>query len=161
VQRLFELQKCHVAETGKYPSYYDLSVIYWATAGYKLRTYIGKHLKSRSETIRKALNSYNFVARALQKPTLNFQDIVKLSFVSEFDLLKDSRRDIRERIWTNPQARMVCNAYFRSKRAHEELQRLSVEVRRVVSWITFQETRLQEAVQAADCDVQQHGGGTG
>jgi hypothetical protein len=125
-----------------------------------MRTYIGKHLKTRSETIRKALTAYNSAARALRKPALKFQDIVKLSFVSEFDLLKDSRDDIRELIWVNPQARMICDAYFRTKHAQEELKRLSVEVRRIVSWMDIQEIRLRSAVKCSVGEALEPGDGS-
>jgi hypothetical protein len=125
-----------------------------------MRTYIGKHLKSRSETIWKALIAYNSAVQALQKPPTKFQDIIKLSFVSEFDLLKDSRNDIREKIWANPQARIVCDAFFRRRGAREELACLSLEIRRLINWMGLQENRLQEAVCTAHKDTLE-GGGSG
>ncbi|KAG8937719.1 hypothetical protein FRC03_007906 [Tulasnella sp. 419] len=68
VQRLFELQKGHLASTG-----------------YKLRTHIAKHLKSRSEAIRTALKAFNAAARSLNPKhmKIEFTDIVKWSFCHE------------------------------------------------------------------------------
>lgn len=53
------------------------------------------------------------------------------SFLGEFDLLRDSRTDIRNNDWAKPAHREATTKYFRLCRAREEITRLNVEVRRL------------------------------
>ncbi|KAG8917673.1 hypothetical protein FRC02_002971 [Tulasnella sp. 418] len=120
VQRLFELQKGHLESTG-----------------YKLRTHLAKHLKSRSEAIRTALNSFNASARALNPSHVNlkFTDIIQHSFVAEFDLLRDARQDIRQKEWSIPSKRILSDQYHFYLRAKEEIRRLDIEIKRLLDWM--------------------------
>lgn len=91
VQRLMELHKCHVRGTSKHNL-----LILWMTddaryQDYKLRTHIAKHLQARSQTIRRALTAYNLAAGKLKRGKLNFQEVIQMSFLAEFDLLCISR----------------------------------------------------------------------
>ncbi|KAG8919151.1 hypothetical protein FRC02_001856 [Tulasnella sp. 418] len=126
VQRLFELQKGHLESTG-----------------YKLRTQISKHIVSRSHAIRAALNEFNAAAKALYKDhvKLQFAEIVQQTFVAEFDLLRDVRRDIRNEPWAKPKNRFLTDQYFRYRRAEEEIKRLNTEIARIHNWI-HQEAEL-------------------
>jgi hypothetical protein len=60
---------------------------------------------------------------------------VEYAFLADFDLLRDSRQDVRDRPWTMPACRVVIDHYFKLERAREEIQRLNVEIRRVVTYI--------------------------
>ncbi|KAJ8580560.1 hypothetical protein M405DRAFT_708220, partial [Rhizopogon salebrosus TDB-379] len=82
VMRLFELSKLSLSGTGQ----------------------IGKALQRRSDAIRNALNRYNVQAAKLNppRPQLSWKDITEYSFLGEFDLLRQSRSDIRELNWTKP-----------------------------------------------------------
>ena len=51
------------------------------------------------------------------------------------DLLRDSRQDVRDRPWTKPASCVVIDHYFKLERAREEIQRLNVEITRVVTYI--------------------------
>jgi hypothetical protein len=62
---------------------------------------------------------------------LAWKDIVEYSFLGEFDLLRHSCADIRDDDWTKPAHREATVKYFRLQRAHEEIQRLNVEIRRL------------------------------
>ena len=68
--------------------------------GYKLRKHIGNALKARSKAIRTALQNYNVAAQALvpPRPGLSWDDIVEYAFLVDFDLLSDTRSDVRLRV---------------------------------------------------------------
>ncbi|KIK35330.1 hypothetical protein CY34DRAFT_32095, partial [Suillus luteus UH-Slu-Lm8-n1] len=114
VMRLFELSKLSLSGTG-----------------YKLRQQISKALQRRSDAIRNAIIRYNTQAALLvpPRPKLTWKDIVEYSFLGEFDLLRHSCTDIRNHDWTAPAHREATMKYFKLQRAHEEIQRLNVEVR--------------------------------
>lgn len=118
VQRLFELQKGHLESTG-----------------YRLRVNISKHLKARSETIRTALKAYNTAAAAIGKPKIDFQDLMNTTFIADFDLLRDSRTDIRQKPWADPVKRVIHDQWFKLQHAKEEIKRLNVEIVRLRTWI--------------------------
>ncbi|EGO30745.1 hypothetical protein SERLADRAFT_432361 [Serpula lacrymans var. lacrymans S7.9] len=75
VVRIFELSKMNRSQTG-----------------YALRKHIGKALQARSATIRTALERYNAAAKALSPPrqTLEWKEVVNYTFLSEFNLLRDT-----------------------------------------------------------------------
>lgn len=100
------------------------------TIGYKLHQQISKGLQRRSETIRKAIARYNVQAAALNppQPPISWKDITQYTFLSEFDLLRHTRDDVRECIWAKP---AVCGAtakFFKLCHAKEEVTRLNVEI---------------------------------
>jgi hypothetical protein len=61
--------------------------------------------------------------------------VVEYAFLADFDLLRDSHQDVRDRPWTNPACRVVIDHHFKLERAREEIQRLNVEIVRVVTYI--------------------------
>jgi hypothetical protein len=101
--------------------------------GYKLRTHIAKALKRRSEAIRKSLARYNEQAAKLKppRPSLTWKEIVEYSFLGEFDLLRNSRSDVREELWTQPARREATVKFYKLCRAREELVQLNVEIPRL------------------------------
>jgi hypothetical protein len=48
--------------------------------------------------------------------------------LAEFDLLRDTRQDIRQFPWAQPLNREAMNLSFGIKRAKEEILRLNVEI---------------------------------
>lgn len=98
--------------------------------GYKLRQQISKALQCRSEVICNALSRYNTQAGALipPRPQLTWKDIVEYSFLAEFDLLHQSRSDIRTLDWTQPAHRKATVKYFKIQHAREEIEQLNVEI---------------------------------
>jgi hypothetical protein len=113
------------------------------STGYALRKHIAKALQSRSQAIRTALDRYNTAAAALSppRPGLSWNNIIEYAFLADFDLLRDSRQDIRERPWATPAARAAMDQYFKIERAREEITRLNIEILRVVTHIR-DETRF-------------------
>ncbi|KAH7923679.1 hypothetical protein BV22DRAFT_1105986 [Leucogyrophana mollusca] len=120
VARLFELTKMNRAGTG-----------------YKMRKHIGKALQARSAAIRTALDRYNTAARALSPPRreLEWDEVVEYVFLADFDLLRDARQDVSHHPWATPAGRSAMDLYFKMLRAKEEIQRLNVEVRRLVTYL--------------------------
>ncbi|KAJ7057970.1 hypothetical protein C8F01DRAFT_1085809 [Mycena amicta] len=128
VARMFELNKCHMSGTG-----------------YKLRMHIAKSLQARSKAVKSALERYNTAASALVPPRrqLTWEEAVKYAFISDFDLLRDGREDIREKLWAQPKGRAAMDAHFKLLRADEEIQRLNIEIRRLVTYMADESAFLQ------------------
>ncbi|KJA22422.1 hypothetical protein HYPSUDRAFT_124967, partial [Hypholoma sublateritium FD-334 SS-4] len=112
VQRLFELHKLNLNFTGAQSIY---------------------ALQARCKAIRNAVNKYNAAAVKLNppKPTLDWSRVSHYSFLEEFDLLRGSRQDIAHHRWTELAVRETMKQDLRIKRAHEEIARCNVEIRRV------------------------------
>ncbi|THU77754.1 hypothetical protein K435DRAFT_701701 [Dendrothele bispora CBS 962.96] len=120
VARIFELSKTHLAGTG-----------------YKMRRHILTAVKKRSKTIRTALNKYNAAAAALSppRPAMKWEEVLENSFLSEFDILRDTRDDIRKKDWAKPANRQLQAEFFKVVRALEEKDRLHVEIKRLITYI--------------------------
>ncbi|KAJ7705037.1 hypothetical protein B0H17DRAFT_1156954 [Mycena rosella] len=118
VQRLFELTKLGMSGIA-----------------YKLRDKISKGLNTRSEAIRRALVAYNEAGALLTRPRprLTFLDIIHNTTLAEFDLLRETRQDIRNQAWTQPARREAGVLYYGIKRAKEEIRRLNVEITRLIT----------------------------
>lgn len=113
--------------------------------GYSLRKHIGNALKSRSVTIRKALDRYNAAALALVPPreVLDWDQVVEYAFLSDFDLLRDARQDIRRKPWATPAARLAIDQAFKLERAEEEVAQLNIEVPRLATYIRDEDICLR------------------
>ncbi len=79
------------------------------------------------------------MALSPQAPQLSWEEIVAYTFLAEFDLLRDTRQDIREKPWANPANRQLRDEFFKQERAREEIQRLNIEIRRVISYMNDEE----------------------
>ncbi|KIJ30273.1 hypothetical protein M422DRAFT_81424, partial [Sphaerobolus stellatus SS14] len=129
VSRLFELTKIN-------------------QSGVKMRMHIAKALKSRSQAIRNTVGDYNVAAAALSppRPSLEVSQVLQYVFIAEFDILRDSRNDVRTKPWAQSAEREASTAYFKILRAKEEIQRLNVEVRRLLTYILEEEALLSSNV---------------
>ncbi|KAI0667165.1 hypothetical protein C8Q78DRAFT_932730, partial [Trametes maxima] len=116
VQRMFELHKMNLSQTG-----------------YRMRRHIAKNLQTRSRAIRNAIAAYNAAAAALDppRPKLEWSEISHYQFLQEFELLSDTRSDIREKPWAQPAVRETINLARRLARAREELPRVHIEAWRL------------------------------
>ncbi|KAI0668815.1 hypothetical protein C8Q78DRAFT_978346 [Trametes maxima] len=134
VQRLFELHSMNISQTA-----------------YKVRTHITKNLQRRSKAIRTAVRQYNSAAQALTppRPTLDWAKVTHYTFLDEFELLRDTRNDIRSKPWAQPLAREAMKSARRVLRSHEELARCNIEVWRVHTWVLDENTALEQAVREA------------
>ncbi|KAJ7911697.1 hypothetical protein B0H13DRAFT_2328079 [Mycena leptocephala] len=120
VKRLFELTKMNMSGTG-----------------YKLRKHIAKALQTRSRTIWAALDRYNAAAAALDPPrrTLSWSEVINFTFLADFDILRDPEGNAALRPWATPGARELMDTHFKIERAKEEIDRLNIEIRRLVTYI--------------------------
>lgn len=105
--------------------------------GYKLRKHIAKALQTRSRTIRAALDRYNAAAAALDPPrrTLSWSEVIDFTFLADFDILRDPEGNAALRPWATPGARELMDTHFKIERAKEEIHRLNIEIRRLVTYI--------------------------
>ncbi|KAJ7730827.1 hypothetical protein B0H14DRAFT_2409539 [Mycena olivaceomarginata] len=141
IKRLFELTKMNMSGTG-----------------YKLRKHIAKALQTRSKTIRTALGRYNAAATSLDPPrrTLKWEEVVEFTFLSDFDLLRDPEGNAVIRPWATPAARALMDTHFKILRAKEEIQRLNIEIRRLVTYIRDERDFLvakEEEIRETDPDL--------
>src|SRR5271156_5544293 len=102
-----------------------------------MHKHISNALKARSRAIRTALDRYNIAATALVPPRqlLDWEQVVEYAFLSDFDLLRDTRQDIRNRPWATPAARLAMDQSFKLRRAKEEIKRLNIEIRRFATYM--------------------------
>jgi hypothetical protein len=112
---------------------------------YKLRKHIAKALQARSRAIKTALVKYNEAAAALHVPRepLSWEQVVEYAFLSDFDLLRDGRDDIRQYAWATPAGRLAMDQYYKLERADEEINRLNIEIRRLLTHIRDEEAFLR------------------
>jgi hypothetical protein len=66
---------------------------------------------------------------------LTWITVLKAATVADFDLLRDTRTDIRSLPWTEPSRREAMSYYFGIKRAHEEIIQLNVEITRLLTFM--------------------------
>ena len=110
-----------------------------------MRKHIANALKARSRAIRTALDRYNAAAAALVPPRqlLDWEQVVEYAFLSDFDLLRDTRQDIRSRPWATPAARLAIDQAFKLRRAKEEINRLNIEIRRFATYLRDEDAYLR------------------
>ncbi|THU92514.1 hypothetical protein K435DRAFT_600997, partial [Dendrothele bispora CBS 962.96] len=132
VSRIFELGKAHLAGTG-----------------YKMRQHLLNAIRNRSKAIQTAIEKYNDAAKALRPPrrTISWDEIMDYTFLSEFDILRDTRDDVRHKPWAQPANRQLSNQFFKILRAQEELERLHVEIQRLYTFMKEETQFLLKAEQ--------------
>jgi hypothetical protein len=83
------------------------------------------------------LKRYNEAAAQLNPPreALTWEAVMNAVTVADFDLLRDTRQDIRTLEWAQPANREGMVMYFGIKRAKEEILRLNVEIRRLLTFL--------------------------
>jgi len=77
-----------------------------------------------------------------------FSQVVEMASLADFDILRDTRQDIRSLPWAQPSNREATNLYFGVKRANEEILRLNVEIRRLISYMFDSHCQLYIEIQA-------------
>ncbi|EEB94481.1 hypothetical protein MPER_06697, partial [Moniliophthora perniciosa FA553] len=132
VQRLFELTKLNMSGVG-----------------YKQREKITKALKARAEAIRRALETYNTAAETVFPPRrkLTWNEIVEMVTLADFDLLKDTHTDLAKLPWAQTTNRQAMNYHFRLRRAKEEIERLNIEIKRLITFMLDDYADFQLAIQ--------------
>lgn len=124
--------------------------------GYKMRTHLAKSLNTRCKAIENAAKAYNIAARAVDppRPAIDWVTASHYSFLEDFELLRDTRQDIRQKPWVQPVARLALKQAQRITRAHEELDNCNIDVRRLHTHILDEEedfaSMIDELRQARD-----------
>jgi hypothetical protein len=115
-----------------------------------MRDKISKALKTRSEAIRRAIIVYNEAAALLTPPRerLTFAEVIQTTSLAEFDILRDTRQDIRLQPWTQPVRREAMVLHYGIKRAKEEVQRLNVEITRLLTFLVDEHIDYYRAISA-------------
>ncbi|KAJ7238461.1 hypothetical protein C8J57DRAFT_1016473, partial [Mycena rebaudengoi] len=118
ISRMFELTKVNMSGTG-----------------YKLRKHITKALQVRSKAVKAALIRYNMAAGALEewREALQWEQVVEYVFLADFDLLREGQSDIRKEPWALPSGHVAMDKHFDLLRADEELVRLDIEIKRLIT----------------------------
>ncbi|KAG6858456.1 hypothetical protein C0991_002679, partial [Blastosporella zonata] len=111
---------------------------------YKLQKHIAKALKAQLQAIQMALERYNTAAATMSPPRspLSWDQVVEYAFLADFDLLRDCQQDVSERPWARPAARLAMDRYFKMERAREEIRRLNIEIKRVITHMQDKEAFL-------------------
>ena len=119
-----------------------------------MRTHIARSLQRRCTAIQSAVKKYNAAATNLDppRPTVDWSKVSHYSFLEEFSLLRDTRQDISQKPWAQPVFREVMRKTQRIQRAHEEILRCNVEIRRLQTWVS-DEDRLFSRI------LEEHGHG--
>ncbi|KAJ7586827.1 hypothetical protein C8J56DRAFT_1004574 [Mycena floridula] len=128
VGRILELEKMNQAQTG-----------------YKMRKHIGQAVKTRSQAIRTTLDNCNAAASKLSppRPGLDWDTVIDCAFLSEFELLRDSGQDIRDKPWAKPAGRSLQDKHYKILRAREEIIRCNMEITRLWTYITHEKLFLE------------------
>lgn len=111
-----------------------------------MRTHIAKSLQTRCRAIQNAVSAYNSAALALYppRPTLDWSTASHYTFLEDFELLRDSRNDIRERPWATPVVRAAMKQAQRIDRAREEIVNCNVAVRRLLTHVLDETADLKK-----------------
>ncbi|KAF7356780.1 hypothetical protein MVEN_01013300 [Mycena venus] len=127
----------------------EMTKLSMSGVAYKLRDKIGKALKTRTNAIHRAVNAYNAAATVLNPPRnpLSFIEVLQTASLAEFDILRDTRNDIRKLPWTNPARREAASLYFGIQRAKEEIIRLNVEISRLLTFMFDEHIDYYQAIQ--------------
>lgn len=106
-----------------------------------MRRHIAKNMQTRSHALRNGIQAYNTAAAALDppRPKLEWETVSHYHLLQEFELLNDTRADVRERPWARPAVRETLRQARRVARAREEIDTVNIEARRVHSAIRDEE----------------------
>ncbi|KAF9060672.1 hypothetical protein BDP27DRAFT_1429783 [Rhodocollybia butyracea] len=137
VARVFEMSRLNVAGTG-----------------YKLRKHIANAMKICSKSISAAIIAYNDAATSLTppRPTLKCEEALEFIYLSEFDILRNAREDVRERPWATPGNRLIMTEFFKLIRAEEEIGRLHLEIQRLITHMFDEEELILDKAEAVELE---------
>jgi hypothetical protein len=92
------------------------------------------------------IDRYNAAALALKPPhsVLQWDSVVEYGFLAEFDLLRDTRQDIRTKPWATPEGQFAMDSHFKMLRAHKEINRLNIEIHCFITFLCDEDCFLRE-----------------
>lgn len=147
VQRLSELHKMNLSQTGKIILVMYTTKLSNNSTAYRVCTHIAKALQARCKAIRNAVQVYNRAASELSppRPAVDWSTVTQYTFIQEFTLLADTRQDTRTKPWSRPEVREVIKLHRRIQQAHTEIERCNTQIRRVHTY-THDENVLFDSV---------------
>jgi len=105
-------------------------------------------LKTRCKAIQRALAVYNAAAKTIDRPPLDWSAISQYGSLAEFELLRESRTDIRALPWADSANRQVAIYQLKLERAHEERIRLNIEIQWLLTSMRDEEGELSQHAEA-------------
>ncbi|KAF9071254.1 hypothetical protein BDP27DRAFT_1419288 [Rhodocollybia butyracea] len=81
-----------------------------------------------------------------QKPprrTLEWEEVVEHAFLSEFDILRDTRQDVWEKVWASPANCVLMTQFFKFVDAEMELHRVHQEIRQLLTHMQDESDELR------------------
>lgn len=111
-----------------------------------MRTHIAKSLQSRCKAIQHGVKVYNEAAVEIGQPTLDWTKVSHYAFLEEFALLGATSEDIRSKRWAEPAVRELMKQALRVERAHEEIKRCNIEIRRLHTAIADEENTFSRVL---------------
>ncbi|KAJ3847695.1 hypothetical protein EV368DRAFT_76572 [Lentinula lateritia] len=123
---------------------FELSRLNISGTGYKMRKHLASALKKRSKSIQSAIVEYNTVAGKMKpkRRQVDWEEVVIYAFLSEFDILRDTREDIRERPWAVPANRVIITQFFKVIGAEDELSHVHQEICRLITYMQRERDEL-------------------
>ncbi|KAK7036532.1 hypothetical protein VNI00_011729 [Paramarasmius palmivorus] len=114
---------------------------------YKQRDKITNALKARAGAVRSALDRHNAAAAKVKgRGPILWDDVVKMVSLADLDYLKDTRLNIQTVPWAKPENRNAMELHFGLERAKEEINRLNVEIKRLISFMIDDEADFWLAI---------------
>ena len=94
------------------------------------------------------MKNYNKAAAPLDPPCepLTWTSVLQAATLADFDLLWDARKDICTLPWTEPSRCEAMSLYFSIKHAHKEIQRLNVEICRLLTFMIDDHADFHRAI---------------
>ncbi|KAG1852587.1 hypothetical protein C8R48DRAFT_749778 [Suillus tomentosus] len=104
--------------------------------------------------IQNAVKKYNDAASEIDppRPPLEWSRVLHYNFLDEFNLLQETRQDIREKPWAKPAICETMCQYLCIKRAKEEIVRCNVEARRLHTAILDEEAMFSHILKSLEDD---------
>jgi hypothetical protein len=92
------------------------------------------------------VKTYNAAALELNPPraTLDWSKVSHYTFLEEFNLLADTRQDVRDKPWAQPAIRETMKQALRIKRAHEEIVECNRAIKRLHTSIRDENIHFQQ-----------------
>lgn len=114
-----------------------------------MRKHLAAALKTRLKSIQAAIEDYNKAASSLSPPcqSVTWEEVLEYTYLSEFDILRDTREDVRERKWATPKNRLLMQQFFKMIGAEDELDRLHTEIRRFLTSMRDEEEKTESVAQ--------------
>lgn len=117
-----------------------------------MRTHIWKQLKTRSQTIQRALDRYNELALKMDPPAsrVSWQALMEMAFTSDFETLRRGRTEetLAGKPWLESGNRAAANLFHKIERAREEMERIYVEAPRLRTWLHVEDVVFTDAISA-------------